>query len=140
MDDYLRTSAPHIFAAGDVTGRLMLVPPAIQEGFVAATNAVLGPTMRLEQGVNTTAGFTDPEYACAGLTEAKARETHDIVTAVVAFRLDHPHDHRWAQGRVLQAHRRSQDRKDIGLPRCGRTGSGDCPSGGDSDFGGDAGG
>ena len=33
VDDYLRTSAPHIFAAGDVTGHLMLVPPAIQAGF-----------------------------------------------------------------------------------------------------------
>ena len=85
VDDYLRTSAPHIFAAGDVTGRLMLVPPAIQEGFVAATNAVLGSTVRLEQSVNTTAGFTDPEYACAGLTEAKARETHDVVTAIIGF-------------------------------------------------------
>src|SRR5437660_468488 len=26
VDGYLRTSAPHVFAAGDVTGRLMLVP------------------------------------------------------------------------------------------------------------------
>ena len=85
VDDSLRTSRPHIFAAGDVTGHLMLVPPAIQQGFVAATNAVLGPTLRLEQAVNTTAGFTHPEYASAGLTEAKARETHDIVTAVVRF-------------------------------------------------------
>ena len=47
VDEYMRTSAPHIFAAGDVTGRLMLVPPAIQQGFVAATNAVRGPTMPL---------------------------------------------------------------------------------------------
>jgi pyruvate/2-oxoglutarate dehydrogenase complex dihydrolipoamide dehydrogenase (E3) component len=85
VDDHLRTSAFHVFAAGDVTGHLMLVPPAIQEGFVAATNAVLGSTIRLEQGVNTSAGFTDPEYACAGLTEAKARETHDVITAVVRF-------------------------------------------------------
>jgi len=29
--------------------------------------------------------FTDPEYAQVGLTEAKARQTHDIVTAVVHF-------------------------------------------------------
>ena len=29
--------------------------------------------------------FTDPEYAQVGLTEAKARETHDVVTAVVRF-------------------------------------------------------
>ena len=42
VDAHLRTSAPHIFAAGDVTGRLMLVPQAMQEGFVAATNAVRG--------------------------------------------------------------------------------------------------
>lgn len=42
VDEYLTTSAPHIFVAGDVTGHLMLVPPAIQEGFVAATNAVRG--------------------------------------------------------------------------------------------------
>src|SRR5262249_15538421 len=47
VDEYLRTSAPHIFAAGDITDRLMLVPQAIQGGFVAATNAVLGPTMPL---------------------------------------------------------------------------------------------
>ena len=32
VDDYQRTSAPHVFAAGDVTGRMMLVPQAIQEG------------------------------------------------------------------------------------------------------------
>jgi pyruvate/2-oxoglutarate dehydrogenase complex dihydrolipoamide dehydrogenase (E3) component len=85
VDDYLRTSAPHIFAAGDVTGHLMLVPPAIQEGFVAGTNAVLGSTIRFDEGVNTTAGFTDPEYASAGLTEAKARETYDVLTSVVRF-------------------------------------------------------
>jgi pyruvate/2-oxoglutarate dehydrogenase complex dihydrolipoamide dehydrogenase (E3) component len=29
VDAYLRTSAPHIFAAGDITGRLLLVPEAI---------------------------------------------------------------------------------------------------------------
>jgi pyruvate/2-oxoglutarate dehydrogenase complex dihydrolipoamide dehydrogenase (E3) component len=85
VDEYLRTSAPHIFAAGDVTGRLMLVPPAIQQGFVAATNAVRGPTVPFVDSVNTSAGFTNPEYAQAGLTEAKARETHNVLTAVVRF-------------------------------------------------------
>ncbi len=29
VDAYLRASAPHIFVAGDVNGRLMLVPEAI---------------------------------------------------------------------------------------------------------------
>jgi pyruvate/2-oxoglutarate dehydrogenase complex dihydrolipoamide dehydrogenase (E3) component len=39
IDEFLRTSVANIFAAADVTGRLMLVPQAIQDGFVAATNA-----------------------------------------------------------------------------------------------------
>jgi dihydrolipoamide dehydrogenase len=85
VDEYLRTSAPHIFAAGDITGRLMLVPQGLQAGFVAATNAVLGPTMPLGDEVTTTGSFTEPEYAQTGLTEAKARTTHDVVTAVVRF-------------------------------------------------------
>ena len=45
VDEYLRTAVPHIFAAGDVTGRMMLAPQAVQDGFVAATNAVRGATM-----------------------------------------------------------------------------------------------
>jgi dihydrolipoamide dehydrogenase len=85
VDEYLRTSSPHIFAAGDVTGRLMLVPQAIQDGFVAATNAVRGPTMQLGDQVSPIGSFTDPEYAQVGLTEAKAREAHDVVTGVVRF-------------------------------------------------------
>ncbi len=85
VDEYLRASTPHVFAAGDATGHLMLVPQAIQEGFVAATNAVRGPTMTMGDQVTPIGSFTDPEYAQVGLTEAKARQTHDIVTAVVRF-------------------------------------------------------
>ncbi|MGH3546060.1 MAG: dihydrolipoyl dehydrogenase family protein, partial [Mycobacteriales bacterium] len=85
VDAYLRTSAPHIFAAGDITGRLLLVPQAIQDGFVAATNAVRGATMTLRDQVSPIGSFTDPEYAQVGLTEVKARETHDVVTAIVHF-------------------------------------------------------
>ncbi|MEO5714399.1 MAG: NAD(P)/FAD-dependent oxidoreductase [Luteolibacter sp.] len=85
VDSNLRTSAPHIFAAGDVTGRLMLVPPAIQDGFIAATNAVQGATMTLDGKVNPIGSFTDPEYAQVGLTETKARENHEVATAIVNF-------------------------------------------------------
>lgn len=85
VDQFLRTSAPHIFAAGDITGRLLLVPEAIQDGFTAATNAVQGPTMPLADHVSPAGSFTEPEYAQVGFTEKKARETHDIVTAVAHF-------------------------------------------------------
>jgi pyruvate/2-oxoglutarate dehydrogenase complex dihydrolipoamide dehydrogenase (E3) component len=85
VDEYLRTSTPHIFAAGDITGRLMLVPQAIQDGFVAATNAVRGPTMTMGDPVSPIGSFTNPEYAQVGLTEAKARQKRDVVVAVVHF-------------------------------------------------------
>ena len=85
VDAYLRTSAPHIFAAGDITGRLLLVPEAIHDGFVAATNAVQDATMTIGNRVSPIGSFTDPEYAQVGLTETKAREKHDIVTAIVRF-------------------------------------------------------
>src|SRR6476619_3968062 len=86
VDEYLRTSAANIFAAGDVTGRLMLVPQAIQDGFVAATNAVRGSEMKLLDQPAPIGSFTDPEYAQVGLTETKAREKHDIATARVDFK------------------------------------------------------
>jgi len=85
VDEFLTTSAPHVFAAGDVTGRLMLVPQAIQDGFIAATNAVRGATMKVSDQAAPIGSFTDPEYAQVGLTETKARETHDIATGVVNF-------------------------------------------------------
>lgn len=85
VDAYLRTTCPHVFAAGDITGRLMLVPQGLQDGFVAATNAVRGPTMTLDNSASPIGSFTDPEYAQVGLTEAKARAAGEIVTAVVQF-------------------------------------------------------
>lgn len=85
VDTYRQTSAPHIFAAGDITGRMMLVPQAIQDGFVAASNAVKGRSMMLENEVNPIGSFTDPEYAQVGMTEARARENHDIVTTLLRF-------------------------------------------------------
>jgi len=85
VDEHLQTTAPHIFAAGDITGRLMLVPQAIQDGFIAATNAVRGPTITVGHPVSPIGSFTDPEYAQVGLTEVKAREKHDVVTAILHF-------------------------------------------------------
>jgi pyruvate/2-oxoglutarate dehydrogenase complex dihydrolipoamide dehydrogenase (E3) component len=76
---------PHIFAAGDITGRLMLLPQAARDGFVAATNAVHRSKMLAEHPVNPIGSFTDPEYAQVGLTEAKARETHDVLVSKTLF-------------------------------------------------------
>jgi pyruvate/2-oxoglutarate dehydrogenase complex dihydrolipoamide dehydrogenase (E3) component len=85
VDAHQRTSAPHIFAAGDVTGRRMLAPQALQAGFAAATNAVLGASVVAEHAVNPVGSFTDPEYAQVGLGEWEARESHDAEVVIVGF-------------------------------------------------------
>ncbi|MGI8998260.1 MAG: dihydrolipoyl dehydrogenase family protein, partial [Candidatus Limnocylindria bacterium] len=72
VDDELRTSAPHIWAAGDVTGRMMLVQSATYEGRVAAENALGSTGEALRHTVVAHGGFTDPEYGSVGLTEASA--------------------------------------------------------------------
>jgi pyruvate/2-oxoglutarate dehydrogenase complex dihydrolipoamide dehydrogenase (E3) component len=85
VDEYQRTSAAHVFGAGDVTGRMMLVPQAIQQGFVAATNAVRGISMKALEGAAPIGSFTDPEYAQVGLTERRARERGEVVVAKLRF-------------------------------------------------------
>ena len=85
VDDYLRTSVPHIFAAGDVDGHSMLVSSALLEGRVAAENAVLGPRRRVAHEVVPAGSFTDPEYASVGLTEEQARARYDCAVAVARY-------------------------------------------------------
>ncbi|MGH2514707.1 MAG: dihydrolipoyl dehydrogenase family protein [Ktedonobacterales bacterium] len=85
VDDSLRTTAPHIFAAGDITGRMMLVQSAIAEGALAAESAMLGPGGRGEHRIVPHGGFTDPEYGSVGLTESQARARDDCAVAVVPY-------------------------------------------------------
>src|SRR5919107_4825284 len=86
VDDALRTTAPHIFAAGDITGRMMLVQSATNEGNLAAEQTVLGGEHGYRHTIVPHGGFTDPEYASVGLTENRARsEGYDYAAAVVPF-------------------------------------------------------
>jgi pyruvate/2-oxoglutarate dehydrogenase complex dihydrolipoamide dehydrogenase (E3) component len=85
VDAYLQTSASNILAAGGITGRQLFLTQVVHDGFVAATNAVEGPTMAVGDEVSPIGSFTNPEYAHVGLTELKARETHDVAVAVVHF-------------------------------------------------------
>ena len=85
VDDYMRTSAEHIFAAGDITGRMMLVQSANSEALAAAENAVLGVGLPQKHSLVPHGGFTDPEYGSVGLTEARAREQFPVEVAVVPY-------------------------------------------------------
>jgi len=85
VDDYLQTTAPHIYAAGDITGRMMLVQSANREGALAAGNALLAHKRITEHRIVPHGGFTDPEYGSVGLTEERAHAAHDCVVAVVPY-------------------------------------------------------
>ena len=81
VDEFLRTTAKNVYAAGDVIGRSMLVPQAAKEGFIAGTNAVARDTIAVAPEVEPIGSFTDPEYAKVGLTEEDARCTHDVLVS-----------------------------------------------------------
>ena len=86
VNENLQASAPHIFAAGDITGRMMLVQSAGYEARIAAENAILGPELRYEHRIVPHGGFTDPEYGSVGLTESAAKEAgEDYLIAEVPY-------------------------------------------------------
>jgi pyruvate/2-oxoglutarate dehydrogenase complex dihydrolipoamide dehydrogenase (E3) component len=86
VDDTLRTSAPHVFAAGDITGRMMLVQSATHEGNLAAEQAVLGGERSYRHEIVPHGSFTDPEYASVGLTERRAQGAgYDCAVAMVPY-------------------------------------------------------
>ncbi len=85
VDDYMRTSVAHIFAAGDITGRMGLVQRAGYDARIAAENAVLGLQHPYRHQIVPHGGFTDPEYGSVGLTEAQARKQEAVVVAQLPF-------------------------------------------------------
>jgi pyruvate/2-oxoglutarate dehydrogenase complex dihydrolipoamide dehydrogenase (E3) component len=72
VSEHLRTSLPHIYAAGDAAGNLQLTPTAAYEGRLAALNALKGNVAPVDYGVVPQTIFTTPEVGRAGLTHAEA--------------------------------------------------------------------
>ncbi|HEV3272545.1 MAG TPA: NAD(P)/FAD-dependent oxidoreductase [Candidatus Methylacidiphilales bacterium] len=79
VDERLASSAPHIFAAGDAVGPHEVVHIAIQQGEIAARNAVnhlrggQGTPETIDYRLKALVTFTDPEIALVGLTETEAK-------------------------------------------------------------------
>ena len=74
VDEYSRTSVPHIYAVGDVTNRINLTPVAIREGHAFADTVFGGKPTAVDHADVPSAVFAEPELATVGLTEAQARE------------------------------------------------------------------
>ena len=73
IDEYCRTSDPHIYAVGDVTGEPMLAHRAMRQGKVAA-ECIAGRPSAFDNVAVPAVVFTDPEVAWCGLMESQARE------------------------------------------------------------------
>jgi pyruvate/2-oxoglutarate dehydrogenase complex dihydrolipoamide dehydrogenase (E3) component len=76
-DDHLATTAPGVYAAGDVTGRLLFTHAAFHMGRIAAGNALARrPWQRHRYRPDATpwVTFTDPEVAHVGMTEGRAAD------------------------------------------------------------------
>ncbi len=86
INSYLQTNFDHIFVAGDANGRDMLVQGANFEAEVAAENAVRDTKLEFDRHSLPSGGFTDPDHAGVGLTEAQARDSAlDCVVAVARY-------------------------------------------------------
>jgi mercuric reductase len=76
VDDALRTTAPHVWAAGDVIGRQAGSQPATpvgaHDGVIAASNALADEGRRVDHRVVPRTIFTDPQVAVVGMTDAEA--------------------------------------------------------------------
>lgn len=72
VDEYQRTSVPHIYAAGDVTGQMLLSSVANQQGRNLARHATGHPGKAIDYSKVAQAIFTEPEIASVGLEEADA--------------------------------------------------------------------
>jgi pyruvate/2-oxoglutarate dehydrogenase complex dihydrolipoamide dehydrogenase (E3) component len=88
INEFLQTSNPNIYAAGDVTGSYELVHLAVYEGQLAAHNAFeQTPRPAKYELQHARAVFTDPQVAVAGVTERECIE-RGIEHAVATYPFD----------------------------------------------------
>jgi dihydrolipoamide dehydrogenase len=77
VNDHMRVlvggePVPHLWAVGDVTGKMMLAHTAAAQGTVAVDN-ILGHARRIDYRSIPAATFTHPEISSVGLSEADAK-------------------------------------------------------------------
>ena len=74
VDDYLRTSNPNVYAAGDVAFPQKFTHAAIATARLCVGNALDGANRRARELVVPHCTYTDPEVAQVGLTPHQARQ------------------------------------------------------------------
>lgn len=83
-NDYLQTSLPTVYAAGDVLGKNMFVYTAAYEGKLAVSNMFASIKKEADFSVLPWVIFTDPQVAGVGLDKKQAKDKGlDVDTAVL---------------------------------------------------------
>jgi dihydrolipoamide dehydrogenase len=88
VDDQLRTSAPHVWAVGDVAATpLQLAHVAFTEGFAVAERIAGIEVAPIDYATIPRVTYSTPEIASVGITEVQARDAgHDIVVEKLDLR------------------------------------------------------
>ncbi len=71
-NEFMQTSAPHIYTAGDCTGPYEIVNIAVQQGEIAGRNIAHPNSARMDYRLLISVVFTEPQLAFVGLTEKEA--------------------------------------------------------------------
>jgi pyruvate/2-oxoglutarate dehydrogenase complex dihydrolipoamide dehydrogenase (E3) component len=84
-NEFLQTSYPNIYAAGDVAGPFQFTHTAAHQAWYAAVNALFDPfkKFKADYSVIPWATFVEPEVARVGLNELEAKEKgipHEVTT------------------------------------------------------------
>ena len=74
VDRYSASTAPSVYAVGDVTDRINLTPVAIREGHAVALTLFGGTPTPVDHMDVPTAVFSQPPVGTVGCTEAEAKE------------------------------------------------------------------
>ena len=86
IDDFCRTNVEHVYAIGDVTGKLMLAHVADAMAMVAAETIAGAETMPVDYDMVPRATYCQPQIGSFGYSEAQAKEKgYDVKTAAFPF-------------------------------------------------------
>jgi dihydrolipoamide dehydrogenase len=86
VDDHCRTNVEHVYAIGDVTGKLMLAHVAEAMGIVAAETIGGAETMPVSYDFVPRATYCQPQIGSFGYSEEQAKEKgYDVKTATFPF-------------------------------------------------------
>ena len=80
----MQTNVPHIYAVGDINGKMMLAHAATFQGIVALDH-IMGVDNNIDLSVMPAAVFTSPEAACVGMTEDECKEKGIPVRCLKSF-------------------------------------------------------